>query len=109
MRMWMVKPEIMCDKHLLGEHYECHMFAGCIDKNKSLTGYIRNNIFDLSSLAERHNRLAEEMAARGFSHKSPLSKYEGEKTPVNVSHSLVDLLGRCESCRKRYNLLIRNR
>jgi hypothetical protein len=100
----MVNPDIMCDKHLLGEHCECHMFAGCIEKNKSLTGYINNNLFDGSSLTERHDRLAKEMTARGFSHKSPLSKYNGDKTPVKVTHSQVELLRRCESCRKRYNL-----
>lgn len=31
MRMWMVDPKIMCRKHLLGEHLELHMLAGCIN------------------------------------------------------------------------------
>ena len=28
MRMWMVNPGFMCNKHLLGEHVECHMLVG---------------------------------------------------------------------------------
>jgi hypothetical protein len=98
----MVDPGYMCDRHLLGEHVECHMFAGCIDKHKSLLGYVNNNLFKAASLTARHNRLAREMKSRGFSHRSPLSKYTGESTPVNVQRSLDDLINRCERCRRKY-------
>ena len=73
MRMWMVDPRFMCDRHLLGEHYECHMFAGCIDKKKTLSGYIAKQLFDPASLTSRHNQLVKEMKSRGFSHHSPSS------------------------------------
>ncbi|MBN1691494.1 MAG: hypothetical protein JW901_10775 [Dehalococcoidia bacterium] len=102
MRMWMVNPKYMCDRHLLGEHVECHMFAGCLDKGKSLTGYIDKSLFDPSSLVKRHNRLAEEMISRGFHHRSPLSRYRGASHPIDASRSLKELLQRCSRCRQRY-------
>ena len=100
----MVDPKYMCDRHLLGEHVECHMFAGCLDKNKSLAGYVRNNLFDVASLTERHNRLAGEMKSRGFLHKSALGVYQGQSTPIDVSSSFNNLMHRCARCRERYGL-----
>jgi len=102
MRMWMVNPQYMCDRHLLGEHVECHMFAGCLTRGKSLMGYINKNLFDPSSLVKRHNQLAGEMLLRGFHHRSPLSGYEGDPSPIDDAKSLNDLLQRCGRCRKRY-------
>jgi len=102
MRLWMVSPAIMCDRHLLGDHYECHMFAGCIEKGKSLKGYVAGNLFDAASLNARHDSLAEEMESRGFAHRSPLSKHSGTSTPIDSALSLKDLLGRCAECRKRH-------
>ena len=98
----MVDPEGMCDRHLLGEHYECHMFAGCLDRGKSLAGYLRNNLFDPSALTERHETLVGEMTARGFCHRSPISRYTGKPNPIDMSRSLRDLLSRCPACRARH-------
>jgi len=98
----MVDPGIMCDRHLLGEHYECHMFAGCIEKGKSLKGYLRKNLFDPASLTERHDRLVKEMEARGFRHRSPLPAYGGVSNPIDASRSLSALLSRCAECRRRH-------
>lgn len=103
MRMWMVDPRYMCDRHLLGEHVECHMFAGCINKKKPLSGYVRNNLFDAASLTRRHDRLAREMKARGFRHQSPLAGYKGRSTPIDSRTSLRDLMQRCPRCRERYD------
>ena len=36
MRMWNVDPKLMCNKHLLGEHVEMHMFFGTIQKGISM-------------------------------------------------------------------------
>jgi hypothetical protein len=99
----MINPSIMCNRHLLGEHYECHMFAGCLNKGKSLKGYLNNNLFDPASLTRRHNELVEEMRLRGYTHNSPILKYAGKSNPINASKSLLDLLDRCFDCRKRYN------
>jgi len=106
MRMWMVNPHFMCDKHLLGEHYECHMFAGCIKKRKNLTGYIAKQLFDPASLTLRHNQVAKEMKRRGFIHRSPLSKYKGIPSPINSADSLHDLLTRCKVCSTKYNNML---
>lgn len=38
MRMWMLPPETMCRKHLLGEHVELHMLLGSLRRGKTLTG-----------------------------------------------------------------------
>jgi hypothetical protein len=32
MRMWLVDPALLCDKHLLGEHGELHKFQHCFVK-----------------------------------------------------------------------------
>jgi hypothetical protein len=99
----MVDPKIMCDRHLLGEHVECHMFAGCIERNKSLDGYIRNNLLDVSKLSDRHHALSEEMLSRGFKHKSPLATYLGRSSPIDAAKSLNDLIHRCTRCRDRFH------
>jgi len=104
MRMWMVDPRFMCDRHLLGEHYECHMFAGCINKKKTLSGYIAKQLFDPASLTSRHNQLVKEMKSRGFSHHSPIDKYKGISSPINSDDSLHDLLTRCKACSTMYNV-----
>lgn len=47
MRMWMIDPKKMCNKHLFGEHVELHMFVGIINKNKSLAGYLKNKLIEV--------------------------------------------------------------
>jgi hypothetical protein len=79
------------------------MFAGCINKKKTLTGYLAKGLLDPASLTKRHNQLVKEMKNRGFSHHSPLGKYEGISSPINSDDSLQDLLTRCWACSSRYN------
>jgi hypothetical protein len=97
----MVSPKIMCNRHLLGEHYECHMFAGCLSKGKSLKGYLANNLFDPASLTSRHDQLVEEMRLRGYTHNSPIVKHVGKANPIDAIKSLDQLLERCFDCRQR--------
>ena len=105
MRMWMVSPRIMCRQHLLGEHLECHMFAGSIKKKQNMTGYLENNLLEPQSLKKRHDRLVREMMKRGYHHKSPLrisqrdTAYLGRKK-IDAESSLKLLLKRCRRCRK---------
>lgn len=120
MRMWLVKPKIMCRKHLLGEHVEIHMLIGAILKGKSLKGYIHKNLIEIESIEERHQELVEEMLARGYKHNSPLPEiadiYQGTfyldydivYHKINKEESLTDLLSRCPECKKRYNRIIVN-
>lgn len=106
MRMWMVDPARMCDKHLLGEHVECHMLAGTLARGRSIDGFIAKGLLEPASLGPRHEALAGEMRARGFRHESPLEvpevAYLGEDAlaaRVDVASSGGDLAARCGRCR----------
>jgi len=121
MRMWMVDPQILCRKHLLGEHVEIHMFVGTIFKGKSLAGYVKNNLVQPRSILNRHDELVREFSKRGYRHNSTLvnptefaarsifmEKIEG-LLPGDVFFAVVDdrlalqeLLSRCFNCSERY-------
>ena len=102
MRMWMVNPELMCRKHLLGEHVELHMFVGSINKGIKIAGYIRTNLCEPNSIISRHEALVAEMLSRGYKHQSPLPEFiYDDDTMVDVESAYKDLLNRCEGCRGR--------
>lgn len=105
MRMWLVLPALMCDKHLLGEHVEMHMFVGTIDKGKKLDGYIRDGLIDTAFIQERHDELAKEMKERGMRHESPLTRnpvpLAGHATSVNRLAAMRELVRRCPACRSK--------
>jgi len=110
MRMWMVDPELMCDRHLLGEHVELHMLVGCIKRGKSLKGYIENGLVELESIFRRHAELVIEMNDRGFKHDSHISMGDAlavyrrakyERSYVDASASLRELHRRCAACAER--------
>jgi hypothetical protein len=102
MRMWNVPPRKMCDKHLLGEHVEMHMFLGSVRRGRSLAGYIAGGLVETHRIVQRHDQLAAEMTQRGMNHRSPLQgrpmKPAGR---VNVRANLRELARRCVTCRKR--------
>jgi hypothetical protein len=102
MRMWNVEPQKMCDQHILGEHVECHMFVGCINKNKSLKGYVNKGLVEVHNIKKRHDELAKEMKIRGMNHKSKLPTYDiitlGK---INSAQNNIELTKRCPDCRKR--------
>lgn len=111
MRIWGVPVGCMCQKHLLGEHVEMHMFKATIESGKSVDGYVRDKLLDTNRIAERHELLVEEMRARGIRHNSPLDKVDYPEGFVH-RHSVVqdesemELARRCPDCRalleKRY-------
>lgn len=112
MRQWMVDPKILCQKHLLGEHVEHHMFLGSMKKKIRMDGYLKNNLLEPRSLYERHKSLVNEMTRRGMNHKSPLEEHECECIcyldneyqywEIDRVSALKDLLSRCPECEKRY-------
>lgn len=110
MRMWMLSPQTMCDKHLLGEHGEIHKHRHNFVKGHKISGRLSPVVqIEPKSMKSRHDMLAEEMLRRGFNHKSPyeqpdLSSYSLEErfAEVDLKISEKDLLGRCETCRKRF-------
>ena len=103
MRMWMVNPRLMCRKHLLGEHVECHMFLGTLKRGISVQGYFDHNCFEPDSLKERHEELAREMRRRNYRHESPLPVARGLIAPyqarrIDREQSRQALFSRCSSC-----------
>lgn len=91
----------MCRKHLLGEHVECHMFVGALNKNKSIEGYISKGLLEIHSLEKRHDELAREMEKRGMVHKSPLPKYKYMvRGVISKEANLVELSRRCSGCKE---------
>jgi hypothetical protein len=101
MRMWMIEPEIMCDKHLLGEHVECHMFVGCINKGKSIKGYIDKGLVETQNIKNRHDEIVKTMLRRGMKHNSPLQYVDKiNKGYVSVPSNIDELRNRCGRCRE---------
>lgn len=102
MRMWNISPELLCDKHLRGEHNEMHMFEGTIRKGINISGYVKDNLIDTRLLQTRHDQLAIEMLARGGNHCSDMeyvdTLYQGN---VDALNSLKELAYRCPRCRVR--------
>lgn len=111
MRMWMVPPHLLCDRHLLGEHVELHMMEGTLRKHLSITGYVEQRITQPRSLHDRHEALVTEMEKRGMRHRSPLKtdrptllsllSSDALRCTVDVLRSLTDLSSRCPDCRRR--------
>ena len=102
MRMWMVDPALLCRKHLLGEHVECHMFRGSLHKGTSLRGFIDTGLLDSRLLVQRHDQLATEMQRRGYRHASPLPHdfdAQAAMGDVDVTAAMDELASRCEECR----------
>lgn len=112
MRMWMVDPKIMCQKHLCGEHLEMHMFLCHLQRKRKVDGYLKNNCLQMRSIYQRHEDLAKEMISRGYNHKSPMKEIDFECVydypkeqiywEVNSVSAQKDLLDRCPECKKRF-------
>ena len=115
MRMWMVDPKILCQKHLCGEHVEMHMFLGSLNKKKKIDGFLNNNLFEPRSLFQRHEDLKNEMLSRGYNHRSNICEeecacvldlpVEKQYWEIDKNAALKELLDRCPECRKRFNEL----
>jgi len=102
--MWMVDPKLMCRKHLMGEHVECHMLVGCIRKGLKISGskYVTTGLVEVHNLQMRHDDLAKEMVFRGYQHKSSLPEISYWKEGyIDSSANLIELRRRCPECEKR--------
>ena len=103
MRMWMISPRKLCDKHLLGEHFEIHKAAGNLKNSgtwaKSLT---KKGFLEPQNFLIRHNKLVKEIFKRGFVHKSKLKiKNKSIYGKVDKNKSRNDLIKRCKNCRRK--------
>ena len=108
MRMWMINPKQMCNKHLLGEHGELHKFLHNWVKKHKIDGRIAGNAIEPISYKTRHDELAEEMINRGMNHKSPIEQpdfsylsVEQQLFRVNIDDSHQLLCERCVQCKNR--------
>jgi hypothetical protein len=105
--MWMVEPNLLCRKHLLGEHSEIHKHKHNFEKGHSFKGRVQPVVqIEPLSMQQRHDELVKEMIKRGYNHKSPytqpsLHKYTPEQISVKVDkqNSIKDLLTRCQECK----------
>ena len=104
MRMWNIKPELMCRQHLLGEHYEIHKMIGNLRNSGKWTKSLTSKGFlEPQNAIKRHNELVKEMNLRNYKHKSTLN-VSGLKLPVgnvDVKKSIRDITQRCVECRER--------
>lgn len=109
MRMWLINPTLMCNKHLLGEHGELHKFLPTFRKGYKVDGRFHPVVqLQFQGYKERHDKLAEEMLRRGMNHKSPLVDIpdfakiypEYYYFKVNVGISVNDLMSRCDEFKK---------
>ena len=106
MRMWMLPPEGMCRKHLLGEHVELHMLLGSMRRGKNIDGFLSGGLVDPQLIFARHEELVTEMARRGFKHSSPIdgcecaslsARYTG-RASINIAANAAELQRRCPDC-----------
>lgn len=108
MRMWMINPKFLCDKHLLGEHGEIHKHRHCFLKRHNINGRIKPVVqIEPKSMSVRHDILAAELLRRGFKHQSayimPDINYLPEDlrdVKVDKDLSIRDLVSRCSECAK---------
>jgi hypothetical protein len=109
MRMWMINPRLLCNKHLLGEHGEIHKHRHNFVKKHKITKRISPVVqIEPESMGIRHNALVEEMIARGFNHNSPYDqpdlsylKDEERFAKADLGISVSDLKNRCPECASR--------
>ena len=107
----MIRPDVLCRQHLLGEHNELHAIFNII--TKGLKGFAHHPEVmrwrgKLMALRLRHAEQAKEMQARGYNHKSPLPEHKGD---VHISmyyqneqwqstEKQIELLrARCKECK----------
>jgi len=102
MRMWMISPKYLCRQHLLGEHNEIHMLLGCLEKGKSVSGYIEKGLVELHNIRVRHDSIVEEMIKRGYRHHTPIYSTPHPETlsvgKVDLIQSAQELMNRCSGC-----------
>lgn len=77
MRVWDIKPKLLCRKHLLGEHRELHgLYTILAHDKKGYRQHPETKRWEgkLAALYSRHEQLVKEMERRGYVHASPLEK-----------------------------------
>lgn len=109
--MWMVDPQTLCRRHLLGEHVELHMAAAHLRLGRRVDGWANSNCLEPRAIGVRHKALVAEMASRGYRHASPLTQpkitaYQRPEAVVDRDTALAELVRRCPDCRRRNHGLL---
>ena len=103
MRMWNIKPKLMCRQHLLGEHFEIHKAIGNLKHSGIWTKALTNKGFlEPQNFLKRHDKIADEIKKRGMNHNSKLivGNIKLPTGKVDIKQSVIDLKKRCPECRK---------
>ncbi len=79
MRVWDLSPNLLCHKHLLGEHRELHGLWNILTIHQAKGGYSKHPetkrwVGKLAALYKRHSLLVKEVKNRGYNHRSSLNK-----------------------------------
>ena len=108
MRMWMIPVELLCNKHLNGEHGELHKHRWCFERKMSIKGRIYPKVqIEPATMGMRHDDLAREMMNRGMNHNSVYKQPDISYLPpdqryakVDLIQSYYDLTSRCQQCKQ---------
>lgn len=102
MRIWDIKPQYLCRKHLLGEHRELHGLWNILTIHNEKGGYSKHPETlrwkgKLKALYLCHEKLVVEMKRRNYLHRSPLEKKyaKGKETQdrfVNTIKEQIQIL-----------------
>lgn len=96
----MVRPALMCNRHLLGEHVELHMLVSTINSGKSIRGYLEG-LVDPGLIQSRHDDIAAEMRLRNMNHYSPIAAVTISCPPgkaIIEADNINELARRCQAC-----------
>jgi hypothetical protein len=98
--MWMIDPNLMCMKHICGEHGEIHKHRHNFVKGHSIEG--RRGQIEPEAMKRRHDELSKFLK----NHKSPyelpdLSGYDLTDFIVDQDESLIELSKRCPDCKRK--------
>jgi hypothetical protein len=88
MRIWDIPPNLLCSRHLLGEHSELHAIWNILTQRKM--GYANHPETKrwegkLRALFNVHEEIVGEMLSRGYAHNSPLDKILAKGSEVQSS------------------------
>lgn len=114
MRIWDIHPSRLCRAHLLGEHRELHGLYVVLARGPG-SGYWNHPetqrwVGKERALERRHERLAAEIANRGYRHGSDLSPPPASSSDAQDAfiHTLEEqrriLVGKACACRTEGNL-----
>lgn len=101
MRMWMINPEMMCKKHIVGEHGEIHKHKHNFEKQHSIKGRIGQ--IEPKIMKKRHDELAKFLKNHNSPYEIPDLSYLSEEernSQVDKKESIKELKRRCPDCRE---------